>query len=395
MKRVLFVDDEERILQGLARTLHVLADDWQMTFVATGGNALVELREAKYDVIVTDMRMPQIDGAQLLKQVYLEHPEVVRIVLSGHGELQSTMKAAAIAHQFLTKPCDADTIYHVIERACQLREILNSDGLRSLVGRIEHLPSRPTVYQRLCEAIAHESTTSVELARIVEQDIALTAKLLQLVNSSFFGLAREIRNVEHACAYLGTEMLRNLALSASIFEASSDRIGGLSLDSEQRQAWLTASLARSMIEDRKRRDEAFLAGMLHDVGKLVLARAEPELYENLLSSCSGHSLTADEVATFGASHAEVGGYLLGLWGLEYSVVEAVVHHHQPERLQNPRFDLSTSVYIAAILAEAALSGKDNLAEQLDHAFIQRMGVAHRIDEWSALARARASGKEHA
>ncbi len=386
----MFVDDEERILQGLSRTLYVLTDDWEMTFVASASEALQELEKSEFDVIVADMRMPKMDGAELLQRVHSDYPGIVRIVLSGHAELKSTMRAAAIAHQFLTKPCDADTIHHVVERACGLQTILESPALRGLVGGIERLPSRPAVYQKLCEAATQVNIGANELARIVEQDVALTAKLLQLVNSSFFGLKRDIKSIEHACTYLGTTMLRNLALSASIFAAGSDSIGGLSLDEEQRHAWLTASLASSIVDDRQLRDEAFLAGMLHDVGKLVLARAQADQYETLLSNRGSQRLDEAEIEYFGASHAEVGGYLLGLWGLDYAILEAVVHHHRPSRIETPRHDLAASVHIATALADGALHPGTLASDLLDREFVDRIGVAHRIDEWMELAMARAN-----
>ena len=108
--RILFVDDEPRISEGIERMFFHLADEWDITCVDSGPAALQELEDDPYDVIVTDMRMPEMDGAVLLAEVQKRAPGVVRIILSGQADLEETMRAVPLAHQYLAKPCRPEVL---------------------------------------------------------------------------------------------------------------------------------------------------------------------------------------------------------------------------------------------------------------------------------------------
>ncbi len=121
-KTVLFVDDELNVLEGLRTRLHRQRSKWEMVFVQSGREALERLAQGDVDVLVTDMRMPEMDGVTLLKRAQEEYPRVVRIVLSGHAELEAALRAIHVAHQFLSKPCEAGVIENVVERAVLLAD---------------------------------------------------------------------------------------------------------------------------------------------------------------------------------------------------------------------------------------------------------------------------------
>ena len=217
MRRVLFVDDELSMLEGLRRMMHAQRHEWEMAFAAGGEAALALMEASPFDVIVSDMGMPGMDGARLLAQVRDRHPQVVRIVLSGEMELSTALRVVPVAHQFLAKPCDAGTLRVAVERACHLRGLLTDDSIRSTVGALRDLPSPPRTYDLLTKALTDPDTSLQALARIVEQDVGTSAKILQLVNSAFFGLANSITNIEHAVIYLGINTLRCLVVSLEVF----------------------------------------------------------------------------------------------------------------------------------------------------------------------------------
>jgi DNA-binding NtrC family response regulator len=116
MIRILFVDDDQDILAGLRNRLRAQRSRWDMVFVQSGYEALEELELASFDVVVSDMRMPLMDGAELLAQVKDRHPDVARIVLSGDAERDAVQRALPIVHQFLTKPCDGNVLRAAIEQ---------------------------------------------------------------------------------------------------------------------------------------------------------------------------------------------------------------------------------------------------------------------------------------
>jgi HD-like signal output (HDOD) protein len=393
MRRVLFVDDELRILEGLRRMLRVQRHEWEMAF-APGGEAALALMEASpFDVIVSDMRMPGMDGAKLLARVRELYPQVVRIVLSGHTSLSTALRVVPVAHQFLAKPCDAGTLRVAVERACHLKDLLSDDAIRRTVGALRDLPSLPRTYNALTQALADPDTSLPKLARIVEQDVGISAKILQLVNSAFFGLAHSITNIEHAVIYLGINTLRSLALSVEIFRVFEPKapLPGFSLEGLERHARLAAHIAARLPVPKHLADITMVAGMLHDVGKLILAWKLPGQFKELLAKaaeehCPLHKVEERED---GFSHAEIGAYLLGLWGLPYTLVEAVALHHGPNRVPHQYFDAVSAVHVANLLAHEldAVSSEVPLENgiEINQEELAALGVKDELAAWRAMA----------
>ncbi len=389
MKRILFVDDEPRVLEGLQRMLRPFRKEWDMVFVASGQAALETLfaEEEPFEVIVSDMRMPGMDGATLLKLVQEQYPNLVRIVLSGYSEMEAALRAVPVAHQFLAKPCDPATLKSVIERASSLHALLNDEAIRGIVSSMDSLPACPQAYTALLQALADPNAGLREVADLVERDLALTAKCMQLVNSAFFGLARRVNSIHQAVTYLGAGMLRTLVLTVEVFrEAEGRRFPGFSLEGLQTHCLLTARLASGLIEDKQASDDAFMAAMLHDIGKIVLATRLPDRFRALLSEQRARKqpLHVVEQEIHGVTHAEIGAYLLGLWGLPYPIVEAVAHHHAPTRVPQEGFGVLGAVYVANLLCA---EGTEHLSapEALDDAYLDALGVRERLPAWRARA----------
>jgi HD-like signal output (HDOD) protein len=388
MRRILFVDDEPKILDGLRRLFRPQRFEWDMAFAEGGEAALALLDQSPFDVIVSDMKMAAMDGATLLERVRERHPRVVRIVLSGYTELEEAFRAAKVAHQFLLKPCDADMLRIAIERACSLQAILSSETLAGMVGALGKLPSAPQVYTDLTQALADPDSSLGRIAGIVERDVAISAKILQLVNSAFFGLARNVSSVENAVSYLGVNIIQSLAISVEAFRVftGGDQVEGFSIDEFEEHSQLAAGIARKLGLPRHWADPAVVASLLHDIGLLVLATRAPEQFQAALRVAEEKQqpLHQAEAGLCGVSHAEIGAYLLGLWGLPQPVTEAVAHHHTPDRVPREEFDVVAAVYVADALAHqvrpASLPYKP-----ADAAFLAGLGVADRYPAWLAAA----------
>lgn len=358
MKRILFVDDDLRFLEALRVGLQPRAADWIMSFVESGARAIEELEQWPQDVLVADVRMPEMDGAQLLRTVRERWPDTIRIVLSGAADLADVIRLLPIAHQYLNKPVLAKRLEEVIERSLDVKAILSKQSLRALMGSTDRLPAQPRVFSRLRVAMANEKISAREVSRIIRADAMVTAKVLQIVNSAFFGPPRRVTSIEQAVTYLGFPAVRNLAMCAEVFahRPRNSFAAPLSLERLQQHTNRVAAVIHALTSGAASNDDAVLAALLHDIGYWVLVQECPEDLEKALDIAIADRIPMHEAEArvLGASHAEVGAYLLGLWGLPYPIVEAVARHHTPEGVHTAKFDV-----LAALAVAMALSGTDD------------------------------------
>jgi HD-like signal output (HDOD) protein/CheY-like chemotaxis protein len=370
--RVLFVDDEPRVLEAIERTLFQLDVDWEVHFAEGGPAALIELGREHFDVIVSDMRMPGMDGATLLGHVCEKYPHVARIVLSGQTDEAAACRVVHVAHQFLAKPCSSDTLRQVIERTRELRGWLTEERLQSVVGRIDSLPPTPRLFTELSKALDDETASPDTVAAIVRQDPAMSSKVLQVVNSSFFASSSNVSDIRAAVMRLGMKTIRNLALGIGAFD-SVGKMGAQSrslVDELQRRSLAIAQLASRIAQGREDTDSAFMAGLMCDVGELILAAAPPA---DATASESGDSAPSDAI-----THAEVGAFLLGLWGLPFRIVEAVANHHAPLRNAHDRLGLPQIVWLAACLVQG---------QEPDPEYLKRIGAEELLPKFKAMVAA--------
>lgn len=328
--RILFVDDEPKILNGLRRIILESDQDWDAEFVTSGKAALECLSQGEFDVVVSDMRMPNMDGAELLQRVQSQHPNIVRIVLTGQSDEPSALKALRVAHQFLMKPFDADTFLKVIERTHSIERLLAEKSLRDAIGGIEGLPAVPKLYQQLAEELAGPDVNTRRVAAIIGQDAGISAKILQLANSAFFAPRANLSDVALAVSHLGTNVIKNLVLGVELFDAGMKRSPRLTRFAERLQATSIdlAKICSILTRGTPLHQDAFTGGLLLDIGQLALAMINDRWIDTSTSDTTC-SVLERERAEFGATHADVGAFLLGIWGLPFSVVEAVATHHEP------------------------------------------------------------------
>jgi HD-like signal output (HDOD) protein len=301
------------------------------------------------------------------------------------------LRVVPVAHQFLAKPCDVEMLRVAIERACHLKALLHDESIRRTVGALGELPTLPRTYHALTLALADSNTSVKKIAQIVEVDVGVSAKVLQLVNSAFFGVARSITNIQSAVNYLGVSTLKNLVLSVEVFRVFAPKVplAGFSLEKLQHHARLTAYLAARLPVSNHLIDIAMVAGMLHDVGKLILAWKLPGRFKELMAEVQQEHcpLYKVEEREFGFSHAEIGAYLLGLWGLPYAVVEAVALHHAPNRVPHRTFDAASAVYIANLLTHGLESSPppDEGERECGDEYVASLGVQDDIPRWRSMA----------
>ena len=391
-RRILFVDDELRILQGLNRMLRVMRNEWDMDFVLSGEDALKKLDESKFDVIVTDMRMPVMDGAALLSEVMKRHPQVVRIVLSGHSDKELILKTVKSAHQYLSKPCETENLKKTVIRACALRDLLSSDELVQMISEIDTLPSLPSLYTKIMDELNTQEPSMSKIGEIIESDISMSAKILQLVNSSFFGLPRHISSPSQAVTLLGLETVKSLVLTVQVFsQFNQNDFDTVNIEEVWQHSMRVARFAKLICKeeglDLKLVDNAMLGGLLHDLGKLIFASNRPKEYMHVyqVAKESGQPLHKVEKQILKTTHAEVGAYLIGLWGLPDTVIEALAYHHYPDKIQVDGLSPFISVYLANLFDhELAAKKVQAKPREIDKEFINNKGFGEKIDLWRNL-----------
>jgi HD-like signal output (HDOD) protein len=394
--RVLFVDDEPSILDGLRNVLRRQRHDWDMAFAVGADAALDELAHQAADVVVSDMCMPGMDGAALLERVRDLYPGTARIVLSGHAEREAIVRALPVAHQYLAKPFEADQLIAVITRTTSLHSHLDDPVLRGMIAGIDRLPSVPHVYLEITRVAALPNSTLDDISAIVERDPALVAKLLQVVNSAYFGLRRELTSIREAVQYLGADILKGLALGGQVFGTATIKpFEGFSLEGLQRHSLHTARLARRLVGNQGGLDDVFTAAIVHDVGQIVLAAGQREQFAEVRRRARAERRAYHEVEyeTFGASHAGVGAYLLGMWGLPFPIVEAAAYHHSPRLVAAGERRLLAAVHLADALVSAVdpEAGSPGAEHRLDVGFLDECGIAPDLVRWTQWAREEVKG----
>ncbi len=390
-KKILFIDDEPNILSGLKRMLRSIRKEFHLEFTESGKKALEIMEKHDFDVVVSDMRMPGMDGATLLAEIQQRYPYSIRIMLSGQANEESIMRTVGVVHQFLAKPCDPEYLKAVLLRVCALHDLMAHPSLKEMVSQLDTLPSLPEVYAKLRQAIANPDVPVSEIAAIIEEDMAMSAKVLQLVNSAFFGLFQKVESPARAVNLLGIDTVKNLVLGVGAFteiKASSKIFPVKKLWSHSLMVGNCAKkIAMTQSEDNDLIDNSFIAGLLHDIGKLVMLAKMDKLYEKttLLAGEEGISLRSAEKRIFNAVHDDFGAYLMGLWGMPGPVIEAIGFHHRLDNYPEDQFSPAIAVHLAnAFYYEKYPDTITTAPHAVNIPHLEAIGLSDNIEQWREL-----------
>jgi HD-like signal output (HDOD) protein len=388
MKSVLFVDDEQPLLDGLRWLLRKQRAEWRMEFVTSAQAALALLRQQQFDIVVSDMRMPGIDGASLLQTVRDLYPSAARVILSGQSTNEELLRGVPAMQQFLTKPCEPARLKEAVQRLCRVQDLLANDSVRKAIGAMEQLPSFPGSYHELVEAAACSNTDESAIAEIIERDPALSVRVLQLANSVHYRVGRPVASVRAAVRYVGLSTLRALALSTQVFGAiDPSMLLAEPLRSLQDRSLLKAQLAREWVGEPHHSEEAFTVALLLDVGQIVLACCCRSAFQMAVEEALQTRRPQAELERqhCGVTHAEVGAYFLALWGMPASMVDIVGSHQFPPSPHGPGDALALAVHAADVLVDVLYAGSDDPLAALKPLLEFDPECATRLSEWSERA----------
>ena len=259
------------------------------------------------------------------------------------------------------------------------------NAIHELIGNLKALPATPQTFQALSAAIARPNVHAADVAQIVSTDTALSVKVLQLANSAFYRRGVPVTSIQTAISYAGLEMIKSLALSACVFSALDASPAAIKrLQDLQGRSLRKAHFARMLLRESRHAEEAFTAALLLDIGQAVLALSAPEKFEHMieLARSSGRAWHEVELEVFGAAHPEVGAYLLGLWGLPLTLIEAVAYHHTPSRVQHAHTSVLAAVHVADAIVDATADRPAKLLDRLDASFVARSEVSRCLTAWN-------------
>jgi len=379
--QVLFVDDEPAILRGLRSIFH-RERNWDMAFAASAVEALRLLSSSgPFDVLVTDMRMPEMDGAELLEVVRQQWPQTARLVLSGQSDRDALMRVFPTMHGFLAKPCSSAVLRSAITRCTSVAAVTDNPALRTIINRVDKLPSPSVQYLQLTQLASDPRSRLGDITTVVESDPALALKVMQIASSAAFGGEATFTSISRSVQYLGLELLKAIALSISLCAPFEGLQLPISIASLQNHAIRTATLGRAFIQDTAGAELAFACGLLHDIGRIVLELGHPADYGRMCDEIrvTGESLVAAERRYFGADHAVVGGCLMRLWGLSEQLVEAVEVHHTPSAASPTVADVVAVVHVAESLSDNSDS------TEIDVEFLRSRSLGGELTRWRDIA----------
>lgn len=395
MKRIIFVDDDDNVGQAMKRMLRPMRNEWDMVFSTSGEEALIimeagERENDPFDIVISDMHMPGMHGSDFLAQVMDKHPHTIRFALSGSPGNNSIIRTASIVHQFLEKPFEPYMLMQFITRAFALRDQLEESGIKDLLLEMGGVPSVPTLYKEIMQAMQAENPSVEKIAAIIEKDAGMSAKVLQIVNSATYGLKQHVSNVVQAATLLGLSNIRNLVLAAEAFQPAEDDAlpDNFKIETLWNHSLKVASFAKKIVmlesENQKMADEAFTSGLLHDIGQIILATKRTQEFGDVLRRVqeTGEMLIEVEKEVFGATHAEVGGYLMELWGLPDVVTEAITFHNIPSGCEEEEFSVLAALHAANYFAEGS-DDEDSalMTSSFDSVHFERLGLDDHVEDW--------------
>ncbi len=390
--RILFVDNEPRLVDELRGLAGENGDSWELAFAPGSEAALAALNARGYDAVVSEAGLAGMAGVDLLEEVRRRSPGTIRLLLADAASREGTIRAAGPAHQSLARPSGPTAVRKALRRALALRRLLRSDQLLATVARIEHLPALPHLYRKVVEELGKATASMARVAEIIGEDVAMAPEVLKLANSAFYGSNHGgasidgVSSIERAVQLLGFDTVAMLVLRAGVFRAFTgtpvppallEAIG----DHSVRSTRAARIIARMERVDQRVADDAVTAALLHEIGILVMAANLPE-YRDVLEQQQqdGGPIGRFEQALLGTTHAAVGAYLLGLWGLPDGLVEAVAHHESPAAVEE-QDGIDVISIVAAAGALAHLYGPGPFEPEPAVRF--EIGARERWPDWEA------------
>lgn len=386
IQRLLLVDSKTEIHQGIEKAFTASENNWQVKIASTGAEAISELGETTFSAVISELRLPDISTVELMEQVSSKCPDSIRFIISSGEDKELILKLSGLVHQFVPETCEPEMLVKLISNSMKLRELLADNTLHARIAGVRALPSPPEIYNELVRELQSESASTRRIADLIKRDVSITARMLQMVNSAFFGLQAHVENPLHAVNLLGLETVKSLVLAAGVFSKfKAPKIPGFSIDGIYSHSLAVGTSAKYFANafglQKQTAEDALMAGMLHDIGKLVmLSEFQQELQDSAkLAKEKDISLHDAERELLGVTHVEIGAYLLSLWGLPDPIIEAVALHCEPRKAPSPMMNALTAVHIAfAFDRDRTRAESEEKSSALDTEYLDNLNLTDKL-----------------
>jgi HD-like signal output (HDOD) protein len=378
-----FVPDEG---DDFSRLYDNLKDNWEIETAKNGQQAQASLEKSPADLVVCEMSLPDMTGPDFMKTIAERYPGTIRFIMSDKLQKEVIPDSLGHVHQFIPRPCDPNGFKTRFDHASNLRQLLSNKELCEKIATIDSLPGPPEIYEKITAELKSETCSIRNLSDLISRDINITLRLIKTVNSAFYGVKQHIENVSQAISLLGLDTVQNIVFATGVFSQFEDPgISGYSLEDIHSRSMIVGARAELIAEllgmSKSLSADARLSGMLHDIGKLiVLSNFLDEFTESRkYSEKENIPLYEAEREILGVSDAEIGAYLLSLWGMPNSIVEPVAFHCEPDRATNPTLNSLTAVHLAyAIDRDERHNIRDEKLSAVNHQYLAGLGLTDHL-----------------
>ena len=377
--RVLIIDKNDEIRFELQSGLKKHVDSYDFLYTDKTDGVEESLNVNEIDIVLADISLEKKEDIQLLKSIKEDFPELFIVVFTGEESKLNVNDIYRFSHQILSKPINVDKVIESFERRKRMMKYLHDGKLMGVINNITDLPTLPETYLKIEEEMASKNVSVQRISSILSHDLSFTVKILHVVNSPFFGLKYKINNVMQAVSLLGVNIIKSLVLYHHTFSISPI---GPKFKNYFEQLWIHSNkvgrYAEQILYDTNQAElemieEAYIAGLLHDIGKVVMLNIDgyPDKVFEYIKEHETRFSNA-EYKIFGTSHSEIGAYFLSLWGLPERTAESVFTHNNPSLLDFSRFTVESAVFIANILANE---------DSIDLTTIQKLNLGVHPKTW--------------
>lgn len=386
MSTILIVDDEVQILKTIRRLFS--ETDYKILTAENGMDALTLLEDNPIDLIISDMKMPLMNGYQLLSTVKEKYPHIIRISLSGYADEVAMRKRVLhnIADFSIFKPWNNEKLLQNIERIFESHSIIYSEKLGEAVKKQELLKPFPKNIQRMFDLIDKEEEDT--LYSEIQEDPYLSEKLMSVTEAAIYGGMPG--SVKQAAIYIGMHNLKCFLYWAALTLPSEQKDD----DKELRQLLEKHSLSTNKIMlflyeaflHKQPPDASLFTGVLHNIGLLALLQVSKKQYLNDFNSSSEiiQQLLFNEQERYEATHQEIGAYILSHYDIPFPVVETALYHHNPLNPAVVNSELVICVHIADFYAWKYVMGKDYISlneNVFEHIDVSRDDFENRLERY--------------
>lgn len=384
-RRLLFVGGEDSWLGQTERDLACLQSNWKCERAADCGQAVEKWASGSFDTLILDGRVA--DGAKLFKTLEKELAQSICLVRCQTLDRAASAQWKGSGASLVPEDSDAATLLSNIKRSACLQDWMGNDAIKKLVTQIRKLPAQPKLHTDVTNELKSENGSMDVVGKLIAQEPVMSAKILQVVNSAFFGLTRELSDPTECVMVLGAERIKALILLAGVFsQYAAAKCPGFAPEPVWGHSIQVGAFARAIAlaetKNARTAEAAFTAGLLHDIGKLVLAGNLPEMYDTVQKLKVSKQITSREaeLEILGTSHAELGACLLATWGLPLPILEAIAWHHEPARSDEKGFSLLAAVHAANVFAQESQAGNAP-RDPVDIGYLMHSGLGDCRNRW--------------